>query len=164
MKSKVLFVGRFQPPHKGHLGVIKKLAKKYNLTVVIGSAEKHHESKNPFTAAEREKMIRAALAEEKIKGVKIIRVPDYDSDKKWAAEVLGRAGRADAVVSGNRWVWKCLKPHGVEPFRLPFPKRFSSTKIRVAMRAGKPWKHLVPPAVFKIVKKIEAEKRTRSKI
>jgi cytidyltransferase-like protein len=54
MKTKKFGVywGRFNPPHKGHLSVIKKFSDKYNLTVAIGGSEHKNEKRNPFSGKE----------------------------------------------------------------------------------------------------------------
>ena len=47
-------IGRFQPFHLGHLEAIKfALSKVEHLHVGIGSSNKSHEKRNPFTADER---------------------------------------------------------------------------------------------------------------
>ena len=60
----LVFIGRFQPAHKGHLAVmLRALTLARNLVVVIGSANKPRSLRNPFTEQERREMIGAALAE-----------------------------------------------------------------------------------------------------
>ncbi|MBV9668355.1 MAG: adenylyltransferase/cytidyltransferase family protein, partial [Nitrososphaeraceae archaeon] len=64
-KPRGLFVGRFQPFHLGHLATIKfALSHIEELVVVIGSAQKSHEIRNPFTAGERIQMIKDSLNED----------------------------------------------------------------------------------------------------
>lgn len=49
-----LLIGRFQPFHLGHLeAILFGLSKVENLWIGIGSSNKSHEMKNPFTADER---------------------------------------------------------------------------------------------------------------
>ena len=58
-------IGRFQPFHLGHLEAIKfALAKVEHLHVGIGSSNKSHEERNPFTADERKKMILSSIDDE----------------------------------------------------------------------------------------------------
>ena len=62
MADYVVFCGRFEPFHVGHLKVLKKgLEHGRKVIVLIGSAFKPRTIKNPWTAAEREQMIRASL-------------------------------------------------------------------------------------------------------
>ena len=74
-----VYWGRFNPPHKGHLSVISKLKNKCNLIVAIGSSEHRNEKKNPFSGAERKKMMEAYLKEMKIKDVKVVTLIDGKS-------------------------------------------------------------------------------------
>ena len=59
----LIFIGRFQPFHKGHLAVIEAgLQQSEQLIVLCGSAHQPRSVRNPWTAAEREAMIRGAVA------------------------------------------------------------------------------------------------------
>lgn len=59
----LVFIGRFQPFHQGHLAVIRKgLAESQNVLVLAGSADRPRNIRDPFTAAERAEMILACLA------------------------------------------------------------------------------------------------------
>ena len=63
MKIGVL-VGRFQPFHRGHLKAVDFALKHVDLLyIAVGSAQRSHEPRNPFTAGERIKMIKMALDE-----------------------------------------------------------------------------------------------------
>ena len=58
----LVFIGRFQPFHKGHLSVVEKgLEKAEHLIVLCGSAHQPRSSRNPWTVAEREAMIKNAV-------------------------------------------------------------------------------------------------------
>ena len=59
-----VYIGRFEPPHQAHLLVmLEALRSVQTLIVVIGSARAARNTKNPFTAQERQDMIRAMLEE-----------------------------------------------------------------------------------------------------
>ena len=61
-----LFIGRFQPFHLGHLDTIVRIVTECGyVKIAVGSAQYSNTPKNPFTYKERERMIRAALEEEK---------------------------------------------------------------------------------------------------
>lgn len=155
MKPKAVFIGRFQPFHNGHLSVVKKMSQKYRLLIVIGSTNRKS-GKNPFSSRLRQRMIHAALTEAGIKDVVVILMPDTRDDKLWAKKFLRLTKNPDFVVTGNPWVMRCLKNSGVKFFKIKEKgRKISATKIRAAMRVGKPWKQMVPPAVFKFLKKIK---------
>ena len=64
LKNKLatgVYWGRFNPPHQGHLSVIRKFKDKCNLVVAIGSSEHKNERTNPFSGAERKEMMEAYL-------------------------------------------------------------------------------------------------------
>ena len=75
-----LFVGRFQPFHLGHLATIKfALRHIKELVIVIGSAQKSHELRNPFTAGERIQMIKGSLnADDEVDLKRIVLIPVAD--------------------------------------------------------------------------------------
>ena len=53
-KPAALFIGRFQPFHKGHLSAVKWIAARSSKVIIaIGSAEKENEPKNTFSEKER---------------------------------------------------------------------------------------------------------------
>ncbi len=57
-----VFIGRFQPPHQTHIGVmLEALENIQKLIIVIGSAKNARNIKNPFTAEERQQLIQTAL-------------------------------------------------------------------------------------------------------
>ena len=57
MKVGIL-VGRFQPLHKGHVKAIEFARNNSEkLFVIVGSAEKSNQKRNPFSFEERKKMI-----------------------------------------------------------------------------------------------------------
>ena len=50
-KVRGILIGRMQPVHNGHIEVIKKTLEEVDEIVIgIGSAQKSHELKDPFTA------------------------------------------------------------------------------------------------------------------
>ena len=57
----LVLIGRFQPIHNAHLEIIKRAtALCEQLVIITGSAAQPRTYKNPFTSAERERMIKAA--------------------------------------------------------------------------------------------------------
>ncbi len=154
---KALFIGRFQPFHKGHLHAIKKVMKKFDLTIAIGSSDKFNTKLNPFSFEERKRMIEACLGNK----VKIIDAEDKRSDEEWAENLMNRV-EFDVVITGSEWIKKCFekKKEILEPDFLQ-PKKYNGTKIREMISKGKKWEHLVPPQVRKIIKEIDGEKRIK---
>ena len=47
---KILYIGRFQPFHNGHLQLIKSIENKFDQIIIgIGSSQYSHDKNNPFT-------------------------------------------------------------------------------------------------------------------
>jgi nicotinamide-nucleotide adenylyltransferase len=114
MKEKIgLYVGRFQPFHRGHLSIVREALEKCDrLIIAIGSAQESKTKKNPFTFEERRKFIWRSL-----KGMneKVIIVPLYDRDKygddcTWGQYVL------DSVVK-ECGLWPTINFEGEEVCR-----------------------------------------------
>ena len=95
-------IGRFQPFHLGHLEAIKfALSKVEHLHVGIGSSNKSHEKRNPFTADERKKMILSSMNSEIEKNVSLHYIPDVDDHSKWTHLVDETIPQYDVVFSND---------------------------------------------------------------
>ena len=83
-----VLVGRFQPFHDAHLGLLTRaLAIAPRVVVVVGSAFQARTPKNPFTWTERAEMIRQALPETERARVTVVPMRDYYDEKRWVASV-----------------------------------------------------------------------------
>lgn len=86
-----IIVGRWQLFHKGHETLLKAaLAAAERVIVVIGSAFRSRDVRNPFNWEERQAMIQATLSPDTTDRVKFLPVRDYFDDDRWNAAV--RAG------------------------------------------------------------------------
>ncbi|WP_155299477.1 ADP-ribose pyrophosphatase [Deinococcus kurensis] len=100
-----VYVGRFQPPHAGHLHTMHAAldrSRSGRLLVLLGSANLARSARNPFTPRERAGMIRAALRGMGVpEGRVTLRpLPDEFDATRWAAHVrqLARTEAGDAPV------------------------------------------------------------------
>ena len=83
-----VLIGRFQPFHLGHLGLLDKaLELAPRALLVVGSAHGPRLVKNPFTAEERIEGIRQSLPAELRPRVSFATVRDYYDEPRWAAAV-----------------------------------------------------------------------------
>jgi nicotinamide-nucleotide adenylyltransferase len=135
MRKVAVFIGRFQPFHEGHEFAIRKAMEKYDVIIGIGSAQEAATSKNPFTFAERARMIR-----KKIPGARIFAVDDVGDDAKWEKQVQekvekGFGVKIDVAITGNAWTRRCFEKAGipVEEVEWLEPQRFKGTKYRKGM-------------------------------
>lgn len=163
--SNILFIGRFQPFHHGHFWVIKKIIdRKAHVLIGIGSSQYHHTATNPFTAKERIEMIETSLKEAGIakKNYKITCIPDIHKNPEWPAHVRKIiADDFEALYTGRPLVKKLFQQYDtVKIIHLSRYKGFSATRVRhKIIKADESWKEMVPPAVSKIIDKIDGVKR-----
>jgi bifunctional NMN adenylyltransferase/nudix hydrolase len=106
-----VFIGRFQPVHNAHIEIIRgALNAKYDeaaypecnpnhVIICIGSAFRPRDPKNPFTAAEREQMIRGAFTIEENHRIHCVGIPDsLYNNTQWAQEIQTAVGQVVDTV------------------------------------------------------------------
>jgi cytidyltransferase-like protein len=104
MKKTVgVYWGRFNPPHKGHIALVRRLVTKVDLlTIAVGSAESKNTKRNPFSGDERVEMLKSYLREQDVKVKDFIAVKDGDS---WASSIdslLEKCGKFDVLRARSR--------------------------------------------------------------
>jgi nicotinamide-nucleotide adenylyltransferase len=163
-----LMLGRFQPFHNGHLALAKQILSKCDeLVIAIGSAQFNYIDRDPFTAGERISMIHAALSEggADLSKCFIVPIPNDDNNARWLAYLRSMVPAFDVLYSGNDFVkhLALAQDPSVEIRRPKFAKKaqFNATNIRQLIVAGKPWKHLVPKAVAKVMENVDGIERIR---
>jgi len=161
-----LFVGRFQPFHKGHLKPLKDILEKLDeLVIVVGSSQYSHKIDNPFTAGERITMIRRALEEEGIAPSRywIISVPDVHVHMTWVSHLVGYTPKFTVVYTNEPLTRRLFVEAGYKVEPVPFVKRevYSATEIRKRMLNGQNWEQLVPNSVVQFIKEISGVERIR---
>ena len=101
MYDTAIYIGRFEPPHAGHVALLERaLQCAPQAIVVIGSAWQVRSPKNPFTWQERADMLRGALPAAERARVQVLPVRDYYNEARWVAEV--RAAVAECALPGAR--------------------------------------------------------------
>jgi nicotinamide-nucleotide adenylyltransferase len=163
--SRALFIGRFQPFHRGHLHLLKQIFSDFEEVVIgIGSAQYSHTPENPFTSAERYEMIRRALAAEGISGCHIIYIPDVGVHSQWVSHVLALVPPFEAVYSHDRLTQRLFEEAGFKVVKGPLLDRgkYSGTEIRRRMLSGEDWRELVPPPVAEFIEEIDGVGRVKA--
>ncbi|MBT8172064.1 nicotinamide-nucleotide adenylyltransferase [Candidatus Bathyarchaeota archaeon] len=161
-----VFVGRFQPFHKGHLEFIKKILNEVEeLIIIVGSSQVSHRIDNPFTAGERITMIRKALEAEKIllSRIWIIPVPDVHQHTLWVSQIMGYSPKFEVIYANEPLTRRLFQESGfkVEPMHFINREIFQATKIRNLMKFGGKWEKLVPKSVTNYIKTIKGDVRLR---
>jgi phosphopantetheine adenylyltransferase len=127
-KNVELFIGRFQPLHKGHAGVISKM-KNPVVGIVKGAGTSTDKSKNPLDAKEQARMVSKAFP-----GVKVILVsngyvPDIAKGLRSAGlEVTAVYGGDDRVDAYARQISSFNKSHPDEKMNIAVKNTFAGGK------------------------------------
>jgi nicotinamide-nucleotide adenylyltransferase len=157
-----LLVGRFQPFHKGHLAAVNfGLSQVENLWICIGSSNKSHEKRNPFSADERKEMIVSSLDKSILNRIQVFYIPDIDDHEKWTYHVDSIVPKYDIVFSNDDFTATLYQKRGIRVAQVPLLQRevISGTNIRELIATGKDWMGLVPEGTGKVLLKIDAQRR-----
>jgi nicotinamide-nucleotide adenylyltransferase len=161
MTRRGLMLGRFQPFHKGHLALTKQILSECDeLLIIIGSAQFNFIDKDPFSAGERVLMIHEALKEAgaDLSRCYIIPVANDENNARWLAYIRSMVPPFDVLYSGNDFVKYLARSQDssivIEDPMFAEINEYNGTNIRRLMQEGKPWEHLVPPAVAKVIQQV----------
>lgn len=161
-RKRALLVGRFQPPHLGHLHAVRAAAKAHAFVAVgVGSAQHTHQRDDPFTIGERFDLLTAALADEGLENVHLYPLPDLHRHAHWVRHVEGLLPPFDVVLSNNPLTLRLFRQAGyavapVEPHRADECK---GTVVRARWRKGQDASDLLPAAVSRALAGIDGAGR-----
>lgn len=161
--GRALFIGRFQPFHKGHQKAIKDLLKKHDeVVVVIGSAEDAFTGSNPFSSGERIEMLRCCFTRSELGKLIIVPVRDINDNRRWVEHIASYAPAFTTVYSNNMLVKMLFSQIGVlvKSMKLLERDEKEGTSIRTMMAEGNPeWEKHVPVKAIPYLKSIRADER-----
>jgi nicotinamide-nucleotide adenylyltransferase len=159
-----LLIGRFQPFHKGHLQVIRRVAEECDyVTIGIGSAQFSHTYENPFTAGERHLMISRSLKAEGLENYFLVPIVDVNRYAVWVAHVVSLVPPFQAVYTNNPLARRLFREAGFEVRGSPMFSReeYSGTEIRKRMLKGDKWEDLVPDGTASVIREIDGVQRLK---
>lgn len=157
------YIGRFQPYHNGHQSVLEHIADEVDEIIIgVGSAQLSHTIDNPFTAGERVLMITRSLVSLGCPFY-VIPIEDIKRNALWVAHIQSMTPPFDLCYSSNPLVVQLFHEVGVQVQSPSMYERdtHSGTEIRRRMLNNKPWKNLVPSAVYQVIKEIDGVARLR---
>jgi nicotinamide-nucleotide adenylyltransferase len=98
---RALYIGRFNPPHKGHLEALKYI---FNINEIdsviigIGSAQESHSVKNPLTGGERFELVNIMMKNHSVfesKQYYIVPLLDMNNNNLYVSQVLSICPKFD---------------------------------------------------------------------
>ena len=104
MNMKIgILVGRFQPLHKGHIEAIEFAENNSDkLYIIVGSAEKSNQKRNPFTFEERKKMIELAMIDIKLhESITIVPINDANNHTEWILSIKNAIGAYNIIFTND---------------------------------------------------------------
>ena len=158
-------IGRFQPFHLGHVEAVNfALSKVEQLYIGIGSSNKSHQPRNPFTAEERNQMIMSSLDENTLKKVSIYDIPDVDDHSKWTQSIDKIIPKYDIIFTNDEFTKTLFEKRemNVVPVELKDREKFSGTNIRELIADDKNWQDLVPQGTRKVLDNLNAKERLKN--
>lgn len=104
----LVYIGRFQPVHCGHIHVIRKaLEQCQTLVIVVGSDQKARDIRDPFTTKERINLIKLSLDREELERIRFAPQVDYMyNDDRWIASIQASV---HSIIANEPWT-----PDGVK--------------------------------------------------
>ncbi|PNK61308.1 bifunctional nicotinamide-nucleotide adenylyltransferase/Nudix hydroxylase [Psychrobacter sp. FDAARGOS_221] len=143
----LVFIGRFQPFHRGHKAVIDEaLSRAEHVIILVGSANLPRSLRNPFTVEERTKMIKGAFPEKEAKRIHCVGLNDaLYNDTRWlqyvqaaVRSVTGDISKDVALIGHSKdssSYYLSLFPNW-QSISVPNHKNLSSTPIREGYLMG----------------------------
>ncbi|MHA2090963.1 MAG: nicotinamide-nucleotide adenylyltransferase [Candidatus Kariarchaeaceae archaeon] len=117
MTSRGLLVGRFQPPHLGHLKIVNNILEEIDeIIIIIAAAQISHTLKNPFTAGERLQMMKIMLKNAEIKSDSYWMIPAQDimDNMLWVHHIRRLVPKFDVYYGNNPFTTLLFQQAGFE--------------------------------------------------
>lgn len=131
------------------------------IIVGIAAAADSGTAQNPFTAGERNRMVRLALDEAGIAPYRIVDLPDIGNPPVWPHYVAGLCPPFDVVVAHSDETLGLFEAAGFGTRKATAYERetYSGTRIRELMAEGGEWRALVPGSVVEFLDGLGASSR-----
>jgi len=157
--KKILFIGRFQPFHLGHLSALKDIDEQPDtgeIVIGIGSAQYSRTIDNPYSLEERRAMLQAVLPSHLKNKFSLQAIPDVHDNNIWVDHVRKIVGDFDQVWSGNQLVRQLFEQKNYLVFNPKKEFNITATQVRRMITDNdEGWRQLVSPQVAKIICQIK---------
>lgn len=163
--SRGLYIGRFQPYHNGHNKILQEILEEIDEMIIgIGSSQKSHTLKDPFTCGERIEMVKKAT--ENFNKVKyIIPYQDISYNSLWVSYIISTSPKFDVVYSNNPLVVQLFTENNINVKNTKMYDRnnLSGTNIRRLIYNNNPYlKSYVPEKVINFINNINGFERIKN--
>ena len=166
---RALLFGRFQPFHKGHVGITVWALREAGfeeMVFLIGMASENYTPRNPFTAGERIEMIRLSLRDEGIPLDRAITATIHTLETSVGSVhyVLSYVPRVEVILTRNPVISKIFIDAGIKVMQPPLFNReeWRGEVIRGKIARGDDsWKEAVTPSTAEFIEDIGGVERIR---
>ena len=164
--KRSVFVGRFNPFHRGHLQAIEHILTQVDeLIIAIGSTQESHTPTNPFTAGERVFMIHESFKEAHVPlhRTYVTTIPDLHNNPLYVHHLQSYCPPFETAYSNNPLMTRLFLAAGipVESTGDFDRERLQGTFIRQQMVTNGDWKPLLPPTVVKVINSLNGIRRLK---
>ena len=166
---RAIYLGRFNPPHKGHIYAIDYILEQTDIDeiiILIGSGEKAYSLKNPFTGGERlEMMTEIVRSHFNINQFYITAIPDINRNTIWPANVTDLVPAFEVIFTNNPLVQQLFSNLSKTEVReIPLENRleYSGKVIREKIVKGETWEDSVPESTAELIKKFNGVERMQA--
>ena len=129
------------------------------LVIAIGSSNKSNTQENPFTADEREMMIKLSLKD--LFNYELVKIPDFDDYPKWVDYVIKNSPHFDIVFSDNAVVKKLFEDKGCKVESNPASQYISASQIRQMIYDNADYKRYLPEGTLQILKEMKGVEKIK---
>lgn len=160
--TRGLYIGRFQPYHDGHQQVVEDIVTEVDeLIIAIGSADRSHTQRDPFTAGERITMITKSITDIDEAVTYVVPIEDINRNSVWVSHLESMSPRFDVAYSNNPLVIELFEESGTTVRQSPMFDRdvLKGSKIREKMAADEGWRSLLPQPVVDTIEEIDGIER-----
>lgn len=169
MVSRGLFIGRFQPPHLGHLEVIKHILSKHDeVVIVVAAAQISHTLKNPLTAGERLFLLKTSLHNAGIDPDRYWLIPAQDvfDNSLWVHHIKRLVPKFDVFYTNNPFTELLFEDADLKVSNTSIFDReeLEGSKIRDAILNEEGIDNLIDADVQKYLKQINIKRRLEATI
>ena len=147
-------VMRLQPLHKGHVKVINTMLKNHSKAIVVIGSIQACDEKNPFSFADRIKMLKLVYPQEIQKNkLIIVGAKDIHNPPKWASYIKNLLPtKANCYYSGTGQDADLFEKEGFQTIQINRDElNISGTMIRNKIKKNENWQIDVPQNIHPLI-------------